>query len=115
MISVVSFNAQGLNQAEKQSLLGACLNSSKAAVSLDLLRRDSTGLERALQDAGLKTGGEGLQFSLRDQSFNGGQNGDSRSSAAQAVAIDDTLPAVDVGTSSYTRYIGRIGGVDIRV
>jgi len=68
-----------------------------------------------LQDAGLKTGGEGLQFSLRDQSFNGGQNGDSRSSAAQAVAIDDTLPAVDVGTSSYTRYIGRIGGVDIRV
>lgn len=83
--------------------------------TLDLLRRDSTGLERALQDAGLKTGGEGLQFSLRDQSFNGGQNGDSRSSAAQAIAIDDTLPAVDVGTSSYTRYIGRIGGVDIRV
>jgi chemotaxis protein MotD len=83
--------------------------------TLDLLRRDATGLMRSLQDAGLKTAGDGLQFSLRDQSFNGGQNGDNRSNASQAVAIDDTLPAVDVGTSGYTRYIGRIGGVDIRV
>jgi len=83
--------------------------------TLDLLRRDATGLMRSLQDAGLKTAGDGLQFSLRDQSFNGGQNGDNRSNASQAVAIDDTLPGVDVGTNGYTRYIGRIGGVDIRV
>ena len=85
------------------------------ADTLDLLRRDSTGLERALQDAGLKTAGDGLQFSLRDQSFNGRQNGDNRPNASQVVAMDDTLPAVDAATSGYTRFAGRIGGVDIRV
>ena len=85
------------------------------ADTLDLLRRDASGLERALQDAGLKTAGDGLQFSLRDQSFNGSQNGGARSNASQVVAIDDTLPAVDVAASGYTRYSGRIGGVDIRV
>ena len=68
-----------------------------------------------MQDAGRKTGGDGLQFSLRDQSFTGGQNGDARSNASQIVAMDDTLPAVDVAASGYTRYSGRIGGVDIRV
>jgi len=83
--------------------------------TLDLLRRDASGLERALQDAGLKTGGDGLQFSLRDQSFNGRQNGDDRSNASHVVAMDDTLPAIDAATSGYTRYAGRIGGVDIRV
>jgi flagellar hook-length control protein FliK len=36
--------------------------------TLDLLRRDASGLERALQDAGLKTADNSLQFSLRDQS-----------------------------------------------
>jgi flagellar hook-length control protein FliK len=33
--------------------------------TLDLLRRDAAGLERALQDGGLKTTDNGLQFSLR--------------------------------------------------
>jgi flagellar hook-length control protein FliK len=83
--------------------------------TLDLLRRDSTGLERALQDAGLKTAGDGLQFSLRDQSFNGRQSGDERSNASPVVAIDDTLPTAEAVSSGYTRYAGRIGGVDIRV
>ena len=40
------------------------------ADTYDLLRRDAAGLERALQDAGLKTADNGLQFSLRDQSAN---------------------------------------------
>ena len=35
--------------------------------TLDLLQRDASGLQRALQDAGLKTADNGLQFSLRDQ------------------------------------------------
>ena len=42
------------------------------AETLDLLRRDAPELERALQQAGLKTGDNGLQFALRDQT--GGQN-----------------------------------------
>ncbi len=38
------------------------------AETLDLLRRDSASLERALESAGLRTPDSGLQFSLRDQS-----------------------------------------------
>jgi hypothetical protein len=41
------------------------------ADTLEHLRRDAAGLERALQDAGLKTGENSLQFSLRDQGFAG--------------------------------------------
>jgi flagellar hook-length control protein FliK len=36
--------------------------------TLDLLRRDSYALERSLADAGMKTDGGGLQFSLRGES-----------------------------------------------
>ena len=85
------------------------------ADTLDLLRRDSGGLERALQDAGLKTSGDGLQFSLRDQSFAGQQNGNGQANASPVATPDDSLPALDIAASGYTRYTGRIGGVDIRV
>ena len=86
------------------------------ADTLDLLRRDSSGLERALQDAGLKTAGDGLQFSLRDQSFSGQQQSSTgQQNTSHVVAQDDTLPAVDIAAAGYTRYAGRIGGVDIRV
>lgn len=85
------------------------------ADTLDLLRRDAGGLERALQDAGLKTSGDGLQFSLRDQSFAGQQNRGGPANAAPVVTPDDSLPTLDIAASGYTRYTGRIGGVDIRV
>src|SRR5439155_3945243 len=39
--------------------------------TLSMLRQDATQLQRALNDAGLSTGGGGLQFSLRDQSQSG--------------------------------------------
>lgn len=85
--------------------------------TLDLLRRDSAGLERALQDAGLKTSDNGLQFSLRDQSLsrqhdNGSNNG---ARTARIVAPDDTLPLIDASAQSYGRLAGRGGGLDIRV
>jgi len=61
------------------------------AETYDLLRRDADGLERALQDAGLKTTENGLQFSLRDQSLN--QQPANRSpDAAQLVVQDETQP-----------------------
>ena len=81
--------------------------------TLDLLRRDVPGLERALQDAGLKTAGNGLQFSLRDQS-GGGQDG-SRPRTPNLIVPDDTAPALNVSARSYSRFAGRIGGLDIRV
>lgn len=81
--------------------------------TLALLRRDEAGLQRALQDAGFKTAGDGLQFSLRDQSGNG--QADTRSAQQPLAAEQDTTPRLDAIPSGYLRYSGRIGGLDIRV
>ena len=81
--------------------------------TLDLLRRDAAGLERALQDAGLKTANNGLQFSLRDQSTNEQQAGTSPG-AAVLVANDESLPSIEVTPQRY-RLAGQGSGLDIRV
>ena len=44
--------------------------------TLSMLRQDAPQLQQALNDAGLKTDSGGLQFSLRDQSSSGQNNGD---------------------------------------
>lgn len=85
------------------------------ADTLDLLRRDSASLERALQSAGLQTGDSGLQFSLRDQS---GQqaNGQADGRRPQVLIVPDedvvVREAVQRGYSAL-RGFGR--GIDIRV
>jgi len=81
--------------------------------TLDLLRRDAAGLERALQDAGLKTANNGLQFSLRDQSMNE-QQAEMSPGAAVLVANDESLPSIDVIPQRY-RLAGQGSGLDIRV
>jgi flagellar hook-length control protein FliK len=83
------------------------------ADTLALLRRDQTGLERALQDAGLKTNGDGLQFSLRDQGSNGQPNG--RSAAPTLLVQDNSNPIPDLLPRGYVSYAARVGGVDIHV
>ena len=85
------------------------------AETLDLLRRDAPQLERALQQAGLNTGG-GMQFSLRDQSFAGRDQfaGDGASASHLIVPEDDTA-AADAARRGYGRLIGLGGGIDIRV
>lgn len=84
------------------------------ADTLDLLRRDSSGLERALQDAGLKTSDNGLQFSLRDQSTGQQQNNSPIPGSTQIVVEDDALSAA-AAPRSYARYAGMGSGIDIRV
>jgi flagellar hook-length control protein FliK len=84
------------------------------ADTLDLLRRDSAGLERTLQDAGLKTSDNGLQFSLRDQSMSQQQSNTPTPAAAQIFVEDDTLPAA-AAPRNYARFAGMGSGVDIRV
>jgi flagellar hook-length control protein FliK len=84
------------------------------ADTLDLLRRDASGLERALQDAGLKTADNGLQFSLRDQSTSQQQTNGS-SNVAQIMVQDETLPSADAIPQNYGRLLGQGGGLDIRV
>jgi chemotaxis protein MotD len=84
--------------------------------TLDLLRRDAPQLERALQDAGLKTGDSGLQFSLRDQSTPQRQDdgGSHRHAQRLVIAEEDAVPA-EIAGRSYGRKLGASGGVDIRV
>jgi len=82
------------------------------ADTLALLRRDQTGLERALQDAGLKTGGDGLQFSLRDHG--GHAQSDGRSGGSTLLVQDNANPTSDL-PRGYTSYVGRAGGIDIHV
>jgi flagellar hook-length control protein FliK len=82
--------------------------------TLDLLRRDAAGLERALQDAGLKTSDNGLQFSLRDQT--GGQRqAEGGADMARLVAQDETLGAAEILQSGYSRLAGQGSGIDIHV
>jgi flagellar hook-length control protein FliK len=86
--------------------------------TLTMLQQDAPQLQQALNDAGLKTGSSGLQFSLRDQSQSGQQQNNSNQSGAQPqrliISEDDTVPAAVAGRS-YGRMLSGNGGVDIRV
>jgi flagellar hook-length control protein FliK len=84
------------------------------ADTLEHLRRDSAGLERALQDAGLKTGENSLQFSLRDQGFAGRDDNSQSGATARLLVPDPNLAPVDIAANAY-RSTTRAGGVDIRV
>jgi flagellar hook-length control protein FliK len=84
--------------------------------TLSLLRQDAPQLQQALNDAGLKTGNGGLQFSLRDQSSSGQNSGNEAGRNAQRLIIsdEDAAPAVIAGRG-YGRTAGSSSGVDIRV
>jgi len=84
------------------------------ADTLDLLRRDASGLERALQQAGLKTADNSLQFSLRDQSM-GQQHTGAGPDAAKMIVTDEPASSIDVIPQNYGRLAGTGGGLDIRV
>ena len=87
--------------------------------TLSMLQQDAPQLRQALDDAGLKTGNGGLQFSLRDQSSSGQNNGNQSNQTggnAQRLLVseDETVP-VAVAGRSYGRMLHSNGGVDIRV
>jgi hypothetical protein len=87
------------------------------ADTLDLLRRDAPSLERALQSAGLTTDDGSLQFSLRDQSLAGRDQGASAPvppSPPPAVPDADLAP-IDAAVRRYGQLAGLGGGIDIRV
>jgi flagellar hook-length control protein FliK len=85
------------------------------ADTLQLLQNQQPQLQQALEQAGLKTADNGLQFTLRDQSFAGQNNngGGAQPSAAQLVIPDADLPVVQ-STQAYNR-MGLGTGIDIRV
>jgi flagellar hook-length control protein FliK len=81
--------------------------------TLDLLRREAPQLERALNDAGLRTAGNGLQFSLRDH----GQSHREQqpfANASRLVFSDENLAADSMSQRHY-RPASLAGGLDIRV
>jgi hypothetical protein len=81
--------------------------------TLDLLRRDAADLERSLQQAGLKTSDQGMQFTLRDHSHEG-DGGRGHRAASHVVIPHHNEPATDIVTRSYTG-AGQGAGIDIRV
>ena len=87
------------------------------ADTLQLLQSQQPQLERALEQAGLKTADNGLQFTLRDQSF-AGQNGQSGHGGSQANTATIVIPDADQpatpATQIYSRF-ARVSGIDIRV
>ena len=86
------------------------------ADTLDLLKRDASSLERALQDAGLKTPNNGLEFSLRQHAFT--QQDDKAAltaASAHIVVPDDDASPLEALRQGYGRLLGLGGGLDIRV
>ena len=84
--------------------------------TLSMLQQDAPQLQQALNDAGLKTDGGGLQFSQRDQSSSGQNSGNGGNPNAQRLIIsdEDAIPATVAGRT-YGRALSSSGGVDIRV
>lgn len=84
------------------------------ADTYDLLRRDASTLERALQNAGLKTSDNALEFSLRDHGFaQRDEHGDRPNRGAQVIIPDGDEHSATV--NPYGRALGLGGGLDIRV
>ena len=86
--------------------------------TLDLLKRDASNIERALQQAGLKTSDNSLEFSMRDQTFsNNNRNDDTRgnANAAQLVIPDNDGASLETVRSNYGRLLGLGRGIDIRI
>lgn len=84
--------------------------------TLDMLRKDAPQLQRALEDAGLKTGDGGLQFSLRDQSPQGGQGDTGQGRHSQRLIVSEEVPTTpQVAGASYGRSSGSSSGVDISI
>ena len=84
--------------------------------TLTLLQSQQPQLERALEQAGLKTADNGLQFSLRDQSFAGqnGAGGGAQPNPMQQLVVPDADLAPVETTQIYSR-VNLGGGIDIRV
>jgi flagellar hook-length control protein FliK len=84
------------------------------AETLDVLRRDAGELERALQQAGLKTADNGLQFALRDQGFAGRNDNGMPANTARLIVPDLDFAPAEIA-QEYGRALRLGGGIDIRV
>jgi flagellar hook-length control protein FliK len=81
--------------------------------TFDMLRRDAQSLERALNDAGVKTSSSGLQFSLRDQGQQ--QNTLAQFADTARVVVRDNALDTEITAPVYRPLAGNRAGLDIRV
>ena len=87
------------------------------ADTLQLLQSQQPQLERALEQAGLKTADNGLQFTLRDQSF-AGQNGGAGGQQYANQPAPLVIPEIDTAPIDTTQIYARLrlgNGLDISV
>jgi len=84
------------------------------ADTLDLLKRDASSLERALQQAGLKTSDHALDFSLRHHAFTQDDKPAPTGAPHMIVPDDDPVP-LEALRQGYGRLLGLGGGLDISV
>ena len=83
------------------------------ADTLDLLKRDASSLEHALQQAGLKTSDNALEFSLRQHAFAHDDTA-AQNTAHITVSEDDPAP-LEALRQGDGRLLGLGGGLDISV
>ena len=83
--------------------------------TLDLLQRDARGLERALQDAGLKTDSNSLSFSLRDHGQGGLYEGYGLSAGYDGAAEGSGLAEASEDLEAQTRPMLSNRALDIHV
>ncbi len=91
--------------------------TAEKSETLDLLQRDARGLERALQEAGLRTNSDSLNFNLRGEGRDGGQEMPDHAAAAGGTPVEaETLADISVAQmAGYANARAALGGVDIRV
>jgi flagellar hook-length control protein FliK len=85
------------------------------AETLDLLRRDSVSLERALESAGLRTEDSGLQMSLRQQSSGQEHTRGEQPRPDLLIVPDEDLAVREAVQRAYGVLRGLGRGVDIRI
>ena len=84
--------------------------------TLDLMQRDARGLERALQQAGLKTDSGGLEFSLRSHADQGGMaDGHAGRDGRERTPGGEDVERVELSIETYKTAALARGGVDIRI
>ncbi|MCH7711331.1 MAG: flagellar hook-length control protein FliK [Proteobacteria bacterium] len=95
----------------------AAVVTAEKSETLELLQRDARGLERALQEAGLRTNSDSLNFNLRGEGSDDGQEtSDHAAPEADIQAAIETLDDIHAAQmAGYANARAALGGVDIRV
>ena len=98
----------------KDGLVRAMVTAEKPE-TLDLLQRDARALERALQEAGLKTNGDSLDFDLRGEDGRWAEDSNSNASdgADKTAAGNDDGDTVETGPDGSADGVRADGSLDL--